>query len=365
MYKNVILPASLLAGTIIGAGVFVLPFVFEKAGILTGLFYLIIFSILLVFLYLMYADVIVMTGGVHRFVGHVRIHLGRFIGKLSILTSIIGLLISMVIYLILAISFINLLAPSLSDLYKVFIFWVVASLAVFLKVKRLAFLEFLITVAIIIIILVIFFFGIGNFSAKINSLTLFNPIFLFLPYGAILFSLAGRTAVPSVVNYFREKKDSLKKSKLPIIFGTLTPVVVYLLFISGVIGLSGQVSQDAVSGLIGNVPVLVLYLLGVLGFFSLWSTYIMLSREIEKSLEEDFRVPKILSSLVVVFVPLILYFAGFNNFLILIGVVGGVFIAFESILIVLMWLKVSRRQSLLAYLLLLVFIVGIVYALIY
>ena len=374
MYRNVILPAAWLAGTIIGAGVFALPFVFEKAGILTGLFYLAIFGVFLSFLYLMYADVIIKTKEAHRFVGYVKNYLGRFAGKLSTLTSIIGLLVSMVVYLILAISFINLLAPSLPDLYKVLIFWFISALTVFLKIKRLAFLEFLVTAAIIVIILIIFVFGIGGFAAKAGALPLFNPIFLLLPYGAVLFSLAGRTAVPSIINYFREKKDDLKKSKLPIILGTLTPAIVYLLFVLGIIGLPGQISQDSVSGLIGNVPVIILYLLGILGFFSLWSTYIMLSQEVEKSLEEDFKFPSILSALVAVFVPLILYFAGFNNFLALIGVAGGVFISFEGILIVLMWLKISRRSPsimfkkmnpILTYLLLLIFFVGIVYALTY
>lgn len=374
MYKNVILPASLLAGTIIGAGVFALPFVFEKAGILAGLFYLVLFGIILSFIHLMYADVIVKTEKAHRFVGYVKIYLGKFAGKLSLLTSVIGLLVSMVVYLVLAISFINLIAPSLPDAYKVLIFWLIASLTIFLRAKRLAFLEFLVTAAIIIIILVIFFFGIGNFSSKIGSLALFSPVFLFLPYGAVLFSLAGRTAVPSVVSYFRDKKDNLIKSKLPIILGTLAPAIVYLLFVFGIIGLSGQVSQDSVSGLIGNVPAWILYLLGILGFFSLWSTYIMLSQEIEKSLEEDFSFSKILAGVIAVFVPLVLYFAGFNNFLILISIVGGVFVGFEGILIILMWLKVSRRSPpvmfkkmnpVLPYLLLLIFFVGIVYALMY
>jgi len=365
MYKDIILPASLLAGTIIGAGVFALPFVFEKAGILTGLFYLAVFGVLLSFLYLMYAEVIKRTEEPHRFVGYVKIYLGKFAERLSVFTSIIGLLVSMVVYLILAVSFINLIAPFIPDLYKVLIFWAVASLAVFLKAGRLAFLEFLVTTAIMAIILVIFFLGVGGFSLKAASFPLFNGVLFFLPYGVILFALAGRTAIPSVVNYFREKKDDLKKVKLPIILGTLIPVVVYLLFVCGVVGLSGQVSEDAVSGLVGNVPVFVLYLLGVLGFFSLWSTYIMLSQEIRKSLEEDFRFPGVLSGLVVVLVPLVLYFLGFNNFLMLAGVVGGIFIAFEGILIVLMWLKATRRHSFLAYLLLLIFAVGIFYELIY
>jgi hypothetical protein len=229
----------------------------------------------------------------------------------------------------------------------------------------LAFLEFLVTGAIIAIILFLFFFGIGGFWEKFESLALFNPAFIFIPYGVALFSLSGRVAIPSVVNYFQEKKENPEKSKLPIIVGAVIPVAAYLLFVFGVIGLSGEVSGDSVSGLIGMVPKFVLYLLGALGLFSLWSTYIMLSDEVKKSFESDLGFPKFFSVAAVLLVPIILYFSGLNNLLGLIEIIGGVFIGLEGILIVLMWLKVFRRKSLLAYLLLLIFAVGIVYALIY
>jgi amino acid permease len=365
MYKNLILPAGLLAGTIIGAGVFALPFVFERAGILAGLLYLLVFGALLVFVNFMYAGVIMKTEGSHRFVGYVKAHLGKFAGKISIMTSIAGLLLSMVVYLVLASSFINLFAPSLPDAQKVLIFWLIAALTVFLKIGKMALLEFLVTVAIVFIVLVLFFFGIGGFAEKTDYLSLVNPAFIFLPYGAILFSLSGRVAIPSIVNYFREKNLDLKKTKPAIVLGVFIPVVVYALFAVGVIGLSNQVSEDSVSGLIGSLPREMLWALGILGFLSLWSTYIMLSQEVEKSLESDLKFPKQLSISAVLFVPILLYFFGFNNFLAIVGVAGGVFIGLEGILIVLMWLKVFKKKSLLAWLLLLVFAAGIVYALAY
>jgi amino acid permease len=363
MYKNLILPAGLLAGTIIGAGVFALPFVFERAGILAGLFYLLVFGTLLVFVNFMYAGVIIKTEESHRFVGYVKAHLGKFAEKISIMTSIAGLLLSMVVYLVLASSFINLFAPSLPDAQKVLIFWLIAAFTVFLKIGKMALLEFLVTVAMIFIILALFLFGIGGFSEKTDYLFLINPAFIFLPYGAVLFSLSGRVAIPSVVNYFREKKENLDKLKPAIALGVFIPIVVYALFIIGVIGLSGQVSEDSVSGLIGGLPKEMLWALGILGFLSLWSTYIMLSQEVEKSMESDLKFPRWLSAGAVLFVPIILYFCGFNNFLAIIEVAGGVFIGLEGILIVLMWLKVFKKKSIWAWLLLLVFAVGIVYAL--
>ena len=40
-FSQFIFPTSLLAGTIIGAGMFALPYLFEKSGIILGLLYLI------------------------------------------------------------------------------------------------------------------------------------------------------------------------------------------------------------------------------------------------------------------------------------------------------------------------------------
>ena len=69
MYKNFILPAGLLAETIIGAGMFALPYVFQKSGIGLGLFYLFFFGLVSILIHLMYADIILRTSENHRFAG--------------------------------------------------------------------------------------------------------------------------------------------------------------------------------------------------------------------------------------------------------------------------------------------------------
>ncbi len=121
MRKSIILPTGLLAATIIGAGIFALPYTFEKAGIITGLFYLVIFAGVFTLIHLMYADVIIKTEGFHRFVGYAEIYLGN-IGKwLTVSVTVIGMIFVLVIYLILSISFINLIVSDqaiINDFYK-------------------------------------------------------------------------------------------------------------------------------------------------------------------------------------------------------------------------------------------------------
>jgi len=380
MYKNIILPASLLAGTIIGAGVFALPFVFEKAGIVTGLFYLGLFSACFVFIHLMYADLILKTEGgrnFHRFPGYAKIYLGNWGFWTSILMTIVGMLFVLTVYLILSISFVNLIKPiglDISDASKLLIFWLFGSAAIFLGIRRIVLSEFLITGGIIVIILIIFGYGLNHFG-KIISLPAFNLQNIFLPYGAVLFALAGRVAIPAVVSYFQKIRRPLAEIKKPIILGTLLPALVYLLFVFGIWGLSEVVSEDAISGLVGQIPKEILALIGVFGLISLWSSYIVIGLDIKNALKFDLKFPKILAGLAVVVLPPLIYFWGFQSFLTLVSLIGGIFIALEGIFIVLMWLRARKMKSeevifkklnpLIIYALIMIFIGGILYEIIH
>lgn len=378
MFKNVILPASLLAGTIIGAGVFALPYVFAKAGILTGLFYLLIFSAVFTLIHLMYADIILRTKENRRFFGYAEIYLGKWGKWLAILTTVVGMIFILTVYLILSVSFFNLIFQNFvfPDIYKILIFWFFGSLAVFMGINRLAITEFLITFGIAGIILIIFGYGFGNLEQAV-SMSFFDLKYLFLPYGVVLFSLAGRAAIPALLGYFRNNNQPRLKARVPIILGSLAPALIYSIFVFGILSLSKTVSQDSISGLIGRLPLLILGLLGGLGLISLWSSYIVIGRDIKKSFEHDFNFHWIFAGLIVILSPLFLYFLGFQNFLELVGLAGGVFVGLESIFVVLMWLKsrkfggeergvfIRKLNPIIIRVLLLIFVGGIIYEIIY
>ena len=369
MYKNLVLPASLLAGTIIGAGIFALPFVFMKAGIIAGLFYLIVFCLVFILIHLMYAEVIIKTDGDHNFPGYVRVYLGRRGFWLANLTSILGLFLILLIYLVLSLSFLNLILPAgsgISDIFKIMFFWLIGSAAIFLATKRLVFSEFLTTSGIVLIALLLFVLGIFNFD-KIISIRTFNLKNIFLPYGVILFSLMGRVAIPSVIRYFKKIGQPVAGAKKAIILGTSIPAFVYLLFVFGILGLSGSVSEDAVSGLINSVNPIILVLVGVFGFISVLDSYNVVGLDIKNSLSLDLKFSRFWAGSIVVILPLLLFWLGLSNFLELAGIIGGVFIALEGILIGLMYLKLPDKKfsPILPYILILVFIGGIVYKLVY
>ena len=134
-YKEIILPAGLLASVIIGAGIFALPFVFHQAGFLTGLFYLAAFTLVFTVVHRMYAEVIERTEGRHRFVGYAKIYFKRFGFITTIATTAIGFILTLVAYISLAGDFVLLIVPSVGD-FSPYAFWLVASLAFVASLKR-------------------------------------------------------------------------------------------------------------------------------------------------------------------------------------------------------------------------------------
>ena len=359
-YKNFLLPTGLLAGTVIGAGVFALPYLFVRSGLGIGFLTLAAGALAYVLLHLLYADLILRAPGEHRFPGYARMYLGRAPFWLSIAMTVLEMIFVMTIYLILSVSFLNLIAagpdlvnPHTTDLHpwlsgvgvKLLIFWLLGSLAIFLSIRRLAISEFLVTAAMVAIIGAIFFLGIGDVG-RIVELKLFTGFSnMLLPLGAALFALSGRVAIPSLVAYFRERAIDHGRRALrrAIVAGTLVPAGLYAFFVLGILGLSPSVSEDAISGLVGAVPSLLLAAIGVLGLLSLWSSYIVVGLDVANILRYDLKFSPATRIALVVGGPLLLYLMGFQEFIPLVGFVGGIFLALEGILIVTMWLKARQH----------------------
>lgn len=343
MLKNRIFQISILVGTVIGAGIFALPFVFKSSGLSIGLFYLGIAVLAHIFIYWMYADVILRTEGQHRFLGYSQIYLGKSVFLPVILMTVAQMIVVLAIYLILSRSFSNLIFPPYVNIYSVLAFWFLGSLPIIGGLKKISLLEFLITSGIIAIIILIFVVGSDNFW-RVGS-EFFAPDFskLLLPLAPVIFAFSGRVAIPSLVRVFPAG------AKSSIVFGILLPAIVYGIFVFSIVGLSAEVSMDSVSGLIDGIPPWILFLIGVFGILSLWSSYITVGFDVYESLFYDLKFPRLASLSLVIGLPLLVYFLSFQSFLALVGLVGGVFLAVEGILMVMIWRranKISPKPSL-------------------
>jgi hypothetical protein len=159
----------------------------------------------------------------------------------------------------------------------------------------------------------------------------------FLPFGAILFSLAGWTGIEPAY----ESRKGLRRAFnpwMPLLFGSVFAATLYVLFTAGVLSSVTGLTQDTISSL-GSWPVWKRDIIAMLGLFAVATVAMPISREIKNALEKDLRWNAFWSRGVIVLFPIACVLAGLNNFLTVIGIVGGVFLSTQYLLIV----SVARR----------------------
>ena len=91
--NNFTLALSTLVGTIVGAGIFGIPFAMLKSGIVPGLFYLFLLGAIICLLHLFFGEVCLRTSGKHRLVGYANIYLGKW-GKTVATLTLLFVLVS-------------------------------------------------------------------------------------------------------------------------------------------------------------------------------------------------------------------------------------------------------------------------------
>src|SRR3989344_5179515 len=115
--------SAIMTATTVGAGIFSLPFIFKEAGLLVGAFYLIVLSLIVISIHILYWVILKKTGGKMRLLGLARAHLGDIGYLISFAAIIIGLLLTLVVYLILGGRFLSLIFPNIPYAPAVIIFW--------------------------------------------------------------------------------------------------------------------------------------------------------------------------------------------------------------------------------------------------
>ncbi len=329
--------AGTMAATTIGAGIFGLPYLFTTSGWLVSGFYLIVLSLLVAYVHGLYLRTVKESYGKHRLLGLAEEHGGPALRFTSLLVILGGLTLTLVAYLILVRNLAALAFPGL-EIWALLIFWIVTTIIIEFKTGQMMLSESLGTLIIMCAVLGLMAFGIINPSVSPKTYPAFNWKNILLPFGPILFALAGWTAVEPVYEYARSRGLSLKESISGLNKGTLLSVLVYISFVIGILISVPVVTPDTLSGLTGW-PVLGVVLVMLLAFFAIWTSYVPTGLEIKKSAEKDLGWSRWWSSVLVFGMPPLLMLLGLDNFISVIGLVGGVFLGLEYVLI--LW--VSKR----------------------
>jgi len=345
---------ALLLGTIIGAGIFGLPYVVGRAGFAVGVLHLVVLGAGMTVLALMYGEIVLRTREPHQFPGYAAQYLGRG-GKIAATASLaFGLIGSLIAYVLGEGRFLaNLLAPitGISDerVYMV-MFAAVAWIAIIgglrfeaavQKIMLALMIGFVVLLGVVGAphIEVANLMGVGNFGFNATA----DPALWLLPFGAVLFSLAGNSAIPDMRKLLRGQERRMKSAILWSQFGA---VAVYFVFTAVLVGMFGAAaSADPARDLSRVFGDGVLVAGSLFGVLVLATSYVPICNTIIESLNEDYGVPRWAAWVLTGGVPLAVALSGVTSFISTILIVGSVVGGLDGILVIQTYLRARKHGT--------------------
>lgn len=337
--KHKTLPAAFtLTGTVIGAGILGLPYVFAKSGFLVGVFWTISIGLIMILINLYLGEIVLKTKQTHQLPGYAEKYLGKWGKRIMFFALTFGIYSALVAYLIGEAESISQILP-INPIIIAICFWLIMTLLIFTGIEGLKKVE---TYGVIIIIIIIMGILISLFpQINIINLSAINMPNFFLPFGVTIFALLGFTAVPEMK---REVEGQGKKLKKAIWIGMLIPIILYIIFTLTFVGILGNSLEQVATVSFSNN-----YLINFLGIFTMLTSYLALSFALQDTFKFDLKLKKLTTFFWVSILPLAFYlaltifkFGGFIKILSIGGVISG---GLTGILILLMHKKAKDKPN--------------------
>lgn len=361
--KSIVFPIATLAGTIIGVGIFALPYIASKIGFLAMMGYFLVLGFLVILLHIFFGEVSLATPDLKRLPGFAKFYFGKTAEKIAAASFIFGSFGSILAYLIIGGEFLGgLLAPYFGgDIFLwTLIYFILGAGFVYFGIRWIEKIEFWGLVSFFAILLFLFLRS-QPFLKADNLLLPFDWKYLFLPYGPILFALWGASLIPEIEEMMGKNKRLLT---LVITISVLISIVFYALFTYIVLGVMGnQTTESALAGLkniLGNDVASIGFIFGIIATFT---SFITVGLTLKNVFHFDLKFNKNFAWLITFFVPLILFIIGIKQFIPVVSFIGGFSLGIEGIFILLMYDKVKKgKRRIFVLPLILIFILGIIYS---
>jgi len=309
-----------LTGTVIGAGFLGIPYVVAKSGFLIGLLLMVVVCFVMMLVNLMIGEIALSTNAQHQLPGYASKYFGKKTKLIIFLASIFGLYSALTAYLLgegESLSFIFTNSTNYS-LFAGIAFGILMTALTTGGIKRFKKTEPFGVLAVFVVTLVL---GVLSFD-KINfeNLKYVNTNYIFYPFGVILFSFLGTSAIPEMRRILKRNEKLMKKA---IIIGSLIPLFVYALFVVVVLGLYGQNISEIATISFGKT-------IALLGVFTMFTAFLALNLALQDTYRLDFNISSkkawVLSSVLPLLLFVIIKFynlAGFVKILSIGGVISG------------------------------------------
>jgi len=343
--RQTIYAIATLIGMIIGVGLFGVPYVTAQAGFAAGIFWILFLGGISLLMNIFYSEVALATPGKHRLVGYANHHLGKFWKYLATITNIFSFWGAQVAYILIGGKFLYLLLGSTLGgqeiLYNT-IFFVVMALLVLGGLRLIERIELGLTALLILVVILIFGWewpkiGWQNFNgANWNN--------FFVPYGVVLFALAGAAAVPEMLDMVKRNARKLRRA---VVIGTLVSILITLIFTFAVVGVTGSsTSEEALQGLRAIPNNSIVVTLGLIfGILAIATSLLVLGLNLQGIFHLDYRVPKPLAWFSAICVPFLIFLFGSTHFIGVINFTGSIFGGLDGIIIVFLFIHVFRHSK--------------------
>ncbi len=373
--KNFWQAVAVMIGYIIGVGMFGLPFLVSRAGLVPFFVFLAILAPTQYLLHLIYANLILSTKRYHRMPGYTEKYLGKR-GKLAVfIAKMIGNYSALLAYIIVTGMFLNkLFSPYFfnNEFIYASILFIIEALIIFFGIRMIGKAELYIT---FLLLLVVAFITIRGWNViSINNYLSIDWRYMLLPYGAILFSLDGNGSLPIVTKLLKRDRKKIKKV---IQIGTFVSLLVVIVFTLVIVGISGvATSEDALTGVKAILDDGVVLFSIIFGVLTMITSFLGVAESIKETLWWDFGINEKLAYILAVFTPYVLYVCGVGDLVGVIGFAGGVAGGLSAIVLVLIYMKLQKRKNSLPlfkkkpplwlpYFLISLFVLGLVYQIYY
>lgn len=375
--KNFVVALSTLIGAIIGVGMFGLPYVASRAGVFPMMINMVLVGLIMVFLHLVYGEIILRTEGNHRLVGYAKIYFGKAGKFFASIIFFLTLYLALLAYLLVGSEFLQTFFSgwiTLPGSGWAIIMAAIGYFMIFKGIKTSGYLEVLMTLVLLSLIFGITFYGADKINTD-NLVSFPKNADWFLPYGVILFSLAGGSAIPEIRSILRG--NSAKFLKRTIILGTVIPAIVYVIFSATILGISGaNTSQEGISGLLPFFGGGFVKYGAIIGFLAVITSFFTVGLAIKNSFIFDFKLSNGSSLFLTAAVPISLYFLGFSNFIKIFSIAGAILGGCEALLLLAIWSRARKKgqrspeyyvnlEKIFIFVLSIAFLAGIVYEVIY
>jgi len=311
--KNFFMAIALIVGTVCGAGILGLPYVFAKSGFLIGILNLVFIGAAVTLMTLFTGELALRTKEKHQLAGFADHYLGGKWKYVMLIVETVGVYTALIAYLIgIGVALTNIFGTGSPLLFST-LFFILSSPIVYLGIKRIGESELWITTAKLLLLLLLCFIVLPN--VNLQNLATYDLSKLFFPFGIVLFASLGYTVVPEIEPLLEGNK---KRMKDVILIAMAIVLMIYALYTFVFVGSFGSdVAEIAVTSmtqyqLLGDVFILL----------TMITPFIALSTVVKEVYIQDMKIDKRLSWFLAAFIPFIIFVYGKISFITLLELSG-------------------------------------------